>query len=242
MGKGRSPNYPKLNLKNALEKGRMVYDKEHRHPATRAVVAMDMGYQSLNGASLSVLGALKRYNIMENKEDGWAISEDAVALFELPEGESEWNSALLRCAFAPPLFSEMRDAFPGKLPGDNNLRHWLVNKKFLPNAATGIIRIYQENMELVKPALLDYDGIGQTPKTNEDNAVNQPSTRAEHTQVADSLPASGGMKSDVFTLEEGAVTLQWPGKLSPEGVKDLESWLQLFIRKVKRVSAKIEAS
>ncbi len=43
-----------------------------------------------------------------------------------------------------------------------------------------------------------------------------------------------GMKEDVFTLDEGPVVLQYPETLSKESFEDLESWLQLIIRKAKR--------
>ena len=50
-----------------------------------------------------------------------------------------------------------------------------------------------------------------------------------------------GMKEDVFTLEEGPVILQYPESLSQESFEDLESWLQLVIRKAKR-SIRTEAT
>lgn len=43
-----------------------------------------------------------------------------------------------------------------------------------------------------------------------------------------------GMKEDVFTLEEGPVVIQYPEHLSQDSFDDLESWLQLVIRKAKR--------
>lgn len=44
-----------------------------------------------------------------------------------------------------------------------------------------------------------------------------------------------GTKEDVFTLEEGQVVIQYPDRFSQESFEDLESWLQLVIRKVKRL-------
>jgi hypothetical protein len=38
----------------------------------------------------------------------------------------------------------------------------------------------------------------------------------------------------VFTLEEGEALLQWPANLSPESVTDLEDWLALVLKKLKR--------
>jgi hypothetical protein len=43
-----------------------------------------------------------------------------------------------------------------------------------------------------------------------------------------------GMKEDVFTLDEGEVVLQWPERLSKESFEDLETWMGLQLRKIKR--------
>jgi len=42
------------------------------------------------------------------------------------------------------------------------------------------------------------------------------------------------MNQDVFTLEEGNVSIQWPKALSKESYQDLEDWLELIKRKAKR--------
>jgi len=47
-------------------------------------------------------------------------------------------------------------------------------------------------------------------------------------------PPAGGSRQDVFTLDEGAVVLQWPGHLSAASYEDFEGWLNLVLRKVKR--------
>jgi hypothetical protein len=39
---------------------------------------------------------------------------------------------------------------------------------------------------------------------------------------------------EVSSLPEGEAMLQWPSNLSPESVEDLEAWLELVIRKMKR--------
>lgn len=43
-----------------------------------------------------------------------------------------------------------------------------------------------------------------------------------------------GMKEDVFTLDEGDVVFQWPERLSKESFQDLESWMEIQLRKIKR--------
>src|SRR5579872_6186678 len=161
MRKGRSPNYPQLTVAEAVEKARAVFTAEHFHAATREVVAADMGYQSLNGTSLTAIGALRHYGLLENEGDKLHVTDDAVSLVELSREEPNWHDAFLRVAFRPPLFAEMAREFGDTLPSEANLRHWLLKKGFLSKASDEVIRIYRENLDLAPDALKRYDwGVG----------------------------------------------------------------------------------
>jgi hypothetical protein len=149
ISKQRSPNYPSISLKDAIDKVRKIYEAEHTHVTSREVVARDLGYNSLNGASLPIIGSLKRYQLLEDAGEGLKISEDAVTILELPETEPQRIEAVRRAAFAPSFFQELWQEFGGKLPSDANLRHYLIRKKFLPKAADELIRVYRDNFKLL---------------------------------------------------------------------------------------------
>jgi hypothetical protein len=51
-----------------------------------------------------------------------------------------------------------------------------------------------------------------------------------------------GMLQEVFTLEEGPVTLTFPAALSGESYQDLVDHLAIFLRKAKRRSGKDKAA
>src|SRR5258708_574477 len=124
MAKGRSPNYPSVTLREAIDRIRLVYNAEHTHKADKNVVATDLGYTGLNGKSLTLIGALKRYGLLEVDDDGLKVSDEAVTILELPENDAERQSALSRAALAPPLFAELKETFGNSLPSDENLRHY----------------------------------------------------------------------------------------------------------------------
>jgi hypothetical protein len=42
------------------------------------------------------------------------------------------------------------------------------------------------------------------------------------------------MRQDVFSLTEGEAVIHWPTPLSPDSIADLEEWLELVKRKIKR--------
>jgi len=146
MSNQRSPNCPQISFIEAVEKGREVYKKEHTRSAAKEVVAVDLGYKGISGASLSTIGALRQYGILEGSKDSMRITDDAVAYFELEDGPPR-QEATLRMAFKPSLFEEMRTEF-GTSGSDANMKHWLIKKGFLQKAASDVIRVYRENITL----------------------------------------------------------------------------------------------
>ncbi|NHC36890.1 hypothetical protein [Scytonema millei] len=149
MAKVRSPNYPGISLVEAVSKVQAVYDKEHRHPADKEVIAKSIGYGGINGASLTTISALLKYGLLESVGNQLRVTEKAETILLLSKGQSDRVNALREAAFAPDLFSELRDSFGDKLPSDENLRFSLVKKGFNPKTVDGVIRAYRDTIEFV---------------------------------------------------------------------------------------------
>jgi hypothetical protein len=146
----RSPNYPSINLSDAIQKAKMVYDKEFKNPAPREVLVKDMGYGGINGASAGVFSAVVKYGLLESAgNDQYRITEDALDIFLHQKGEELRSKAIEKLAFSPTLFAELRDSFGKTLPSDDNLKAYLVKKGFVPKAAEDAIRSYRATVELV---------------------------------------------------------------------------------------------
>jgi hypothetical protein len=52
--------------------------------------------------------------------------------------------------------------------------------------------------------------------------------------VAPKAAASAGMRQDVWNLDEGAVVLQYPAKMSAASFQDFEDWINLQLNRIKR--------
>lgn len=154
----RGPNYPKLNLEEAIEQARHIYQEEHRRVVPKEVVAQLLGYKGLNGSSARVISALKHYGLLEEPErDKMRVSDDGMTVFELPRDESERIEALRRMAFAPQVLTDLQDHYEGSPPNsDVGIRHYLLRKKFLPQAADEVIRLYRDNLHLVAEQAPEY--------------------------------------------------------------------------------------
>jgi hypothetical protein len=145
----RSPNYPALSLPDAIDKVTALYRAQHTHAAPREMVAKGMGYNSLNGASASAISALQKYGLLERNGDELKVSERALRILH-PHPPEERGAAIQEAASEPPLFAELNERFPGRMPSDDLLRNYLIRNGFAPSAVTGVITAYRETSEIAE--------------------------------------------------------------------------------------------
>jgi hypothetical protein len=228
MAHQRSPNCPQVAFQEAAERGRLLYQKEHTHPASKEVVAQSLGYSGLNGRSLSMIGALRQYGIIEGQSDAMRVSDDAVAYFELDSGPDR-DASLSRMIFAPSVFAQIHTDFGDTLPSEQNLKHYLIKMGFLPKTAEDVIAIYRENIRLVENKGVVYD----------DNMNVQPSMASSipRALVPSSLPQV--VADNNFVLSDNSYTLplgrgssaviQLNGDITEKSLKLLRSQIELLI-------------
>jgi hypothetical protein len=159
MAKMRSPGYPAIGLREAVDKVRMIYDQDYQNPIARMVAAQHMGYQGLNGKSLGILAALQKYGLLEGRGGNTRVSDLAVQVLAHPPGSSERISALTKAASEPNLFSELDARFPDGRASEQAIRSYLLTMRFIPSAADSTIRSYRETKDL----LLEERGGQQVP-------------------------------------------------------------------------------
>ena len=231
MSKQRSPNCPQISFMEAIEKGRTVYQKEHTHPAAKTVIAADLGYKSISGASLSMIGALRQYGILEGTADAMRVTDDAVAYYELDEGQ-EKHQATIRMAFKPSLFEEMLTQFGEAIPSEANLRHWLIKKSFLPKAADDIIRVYKENITLAVGEQASYSGA----ETKQPEAVPMSTGTPAAILAQKTIP---GVQTYAFALSPNArAELSLKGEITADDLELLRDHIELTIKALARTAKK----
>lgn len=189
--RARSPNYPALGLPKVIEFARRVYDKNHLHKASPAVVAVAMGYTSLNGNSATAISALKKFGLLEDVDKDLKITQDALAILVEPSGSPERARLILKAALRPNLFEIINAEYPGRPPSDDILRSFLLRNGFVQSTVDLPIRAYRETMELVEKERAFYN----------DEGAKKPLV----TKVAAPLEAEGG---SVENIEIGDL-VQW---------------------------------
>lgn len=261
--KHRSPAYPGLDLKAAIERARSFYHHEKRSSANVAVAVQHWGYSPSSSGGRQTLAALISYGLLEDKGSGdqrsVTLSDLALRILLDDRPDSiERADAIRRAALLPKIHSELFSKWPNELPSNPNLRHYLlIEKKFNENSVDDFIsqlrttadfaRIYSPHpasaatSSAPSPEDEEQDtGLSETPI--EAASASRILTGAEQPAVAlvsSVKPAGGGsepkrMRQDALSLDEGQVVLQWPDRLSETSFQDLSDWLELQLRRIKR--------
>lgn len=235
--KARSPNYPAIGLKEAIERVEAVYQNDYQNQVPRAVAAKHMGYASLNGKSLGVLAALLKYGLLEGRGDNTRVSDLAVKIIAHRPGDHERGDAVREAASRPELFAELDKRYPDGKGSDAAIRSYLLTQKFIPAAADSALRSYRETKQLVESEVIAYHGSHLDEETEQMEAAwRETEASPPRVDVAPQPPAEppAGKRRAVFDLSEGEVVITFPEELSPESVSDLQDYLNVFMKKARR--------
>ena len=149
MARTRSPGYPTIGLREAIEKVTAVYEKDYQNRIPRALVAQHMGYRSLNGKSLGILSAVIKYGLLEGRGDDHRVSDLALEIIAHPANTPERARAIAEAAARPELFAELDGRFQEGRVSDAAIRSFLITRKFIPQAADTVVRSYRETKEFI---------------------------------------------------------------------------------------------
>lgn len=150
MVKIKSPNYPSIDLGDAIARVKLVYASEHKHATSREAIAKAMGFNTLNGHSRMVISTLVKYGLLEAVgESQCRVSEAAENIISLPEADPRRAEAIKTAAFKPSLFAELHKAYADKIPSDETLKFLLVKKNFNPKTISEVIATYRKTVEFV---------------------------------------------------------------------------------------------
>src|SRR5688500_404986 len=64
-----SAGYPTMPLKEAVDKARLIYEADGRRGSDRETAVKHMGYSSLGGASRAALSTLRKFGLVEYRDN-----------------------------------------------------------------------------------------------------------------------------------------------------------------------------
>lgn len=231
----RSPNYPTIGFKAALDLAQRLYEHEKRHAMSREVAVKTLGYNSLNGRSKMILSALRKFGLIEPSGNELVrVTEEAQALFVMPPDAPDRPKILESLALRPEIYRALLTEFPGDLPSDQNLRaHLIMKRKFTEDAADVFLAAFRETMAEV-PKGASQPPVDQQPQTNSPRAsLFDTAFMGWPSQVPPSKPAGTAEPAvdvQLINLGDGVkAELRILGHAEPKHMKKLVRFIQLSL-------------
>ncbi len=205
----RSPSYPGIGLEAAIERARVLHQKEGRNTAPNDAILHDWGYGPKSGPGLVTIAALKRFGLLVTEGAGRARLSNLGLSIILGERDSpERDEAIKQAALMPGIHREIWDKYKGHLPSDATIGVFLrLDKGFTDGAADELIRQFRDTVSFAELSESDelsdgYQDDGQREESEDDGGVTAATATRESqrgrqdsridTPVAIRFPVVGG--------------------------------------------------
>lgn len=233
----RSPAYPSMSLKNALEKAQSLWHAANKHDTHIESAMAAIGYPKKTGPAIRALSALQQFGLVSDSGSGSErrvkLTELAQDLVLLPENDARRQDSLVKAALSPTVYHTLWNRYGASLPDNDVIRAFLVRDKgFNEKAVPGLLADYRETIELAEPntkSEADQDSAGvEATRSNVPAPIPSPAPKRSN----ESLPLTTG--AQYFSIPTDAGDALIPLGMSEQDFELFLSALELF--KVKIVA------
>lgn len=163
----RSPAYPAVGLKGALDILRKFYNAQKRAAVHLDAAYESLGYEKGSSSGARVIAALIAFGLMIDEGSGLLrkvkISEAGYRILILDETDGKWKQEVRVAALKPKLYSDLVNHWPSGLPSDSAIRqHLLLELKFNENSVKDVISGFRSTYDFAllgsSDEALDADG------------------------------------------------------------------------------------
>jgi len=167
----RSPNYPAISLREAVERATKLYNADGRSGSPLEAAVKHFGFNRPHGTAMALVSALRKYGLVEVSNGRVTLTQPAVSIIVFPDDDPRKFENLRIAALAPEIYSELYNRYSkaGKLPSATTLKAELeAEMKFNPRAVADFVRDFKETLSYA--GLLQDDGVtlrqleGERPK------------------------------------------------------------------------------
>ncbi len=147
----RSPGYPMIDLKEAIAKAKMLWDKDKNNPIPREVAAEHLGYGGAGGHAGRVIAALKHFNLIYLKESFIILTEKAIDLILHSPSDKVYIDTVKEIALNPSTYADLFNEYNGDLPSDSTLKVKLLKDyKFNADKIDRFISNFRSTIEFAR--------------------------------------------------------------------------------------------
>lgn len=235
MKKHRSPAYPSISLKDAIERARIFFKKEGKHEAILETAAVHWGYSPTSSSKLSTAAALKSFGLLQEKGGGMVqLTPLGLAIVQDERLISpERDAAIKQAALLPKIISELWGKYGVELPSHDTLTHYLkVDRGFNPKSVNDVIRVYKETVSYAGLGVRSNDDGTVAVESSEEKDMNQvqSGTATENSARPPVLPdVSGEEIANIRVSRDCTIRLIATGPYSKKSIEALLAQLKLGI-------------
>ena len=147
----RSPNYPAIDLEEAIKRAKEFHDREDRHPANIEVASRHWGYKNYNSGGSVVIAALSSFGLMESEGAGSnrriKLSPLGLRIVLDPRPISEERTqGLQQAALTPKIHQTLWDLWGKSLPSQENMQYHLLTRGFNKGTVDKFIEEYKNTL------------------------------------------------------------------------------------------------
>lgn len=152
--KTRSPNFPAVSLKKAVDLTGQLYDEYKKHEARINLVHKLWGYKEHGSAASRAIAAVNAFGLIEVSGVGIAkkvrVSDYGERVYE---GAPDHEKILKKAALLPPIHLKLWTHFNGDIPNDELLRDYLLwehKPQFNKLSVSSFISEFRETISFAK--------------------------------------------------------------------------------------------
>jgi len=228
--KVRSPSFPFVGLREALDRARAFYEAEQRNSARIETAASHWGYSPKSSGGKQTIAALRSFGLLDGdslvKLSGRALR---ILLDErLDErGDSEERRRLVQqAALLPPIHARLWERYGAELPSPQTLKLSLIlDEGFNESSVDHFLTEYRETLE--------YAGLLTRPAREEAAAERSERTAPPSPPPTREAVPSAVIEPVVFPLLDGnAVEFRIRRAISAEEAEDVRGLFEVWLRKI----------
>jgi hypothetical protein len=221
--KVRSPSFPFIGLRDALDRARTFYEAEQRNAARSETAAAHWGYSAKSSGGKQTIAALRSFGLLEGDSLVKLSGRGLRLVLDEREASEERERLLQQAALMPPIHARLWERYGAELPSAQTLRLGLIlDEGFNENSVDDFLTEYRETLE--------YARLLERPVREEAQAPGEKATAPPPPRIA---AEAAGIDPMIFPLLDGnAVELRIRRKISSAEVEDLRTVFELWLRKI----------
>lgn len=207
----RSPNYPAVGLREAVERLRNLYAKDGKAGAPAQLAAVHIGFGKAHGQAMSVLAALKKFGLIVESSGRFVPTQRGLEIVNLPNDDARRQKAIQEAVLEPSIYRELIEKHrESGWPADDVLASELVTyKNFNPKSANGFVVDLKDS--------LDFSGLSQEVALESDQEVDSEMIEEAQTQPNRIVNLSGSSAGKSTVIGKASETISLPVGISESG-------------------------